>query len=83
MLQGTGVAVVGAHPGAVYTKLRDGLGARWLKWLWFPMMKTPVQGAQTTLYCALEPSVANLSGHFFSYVFNTLFTVLTRSLQGP
>lgn len=64
-LEGTGVTVVGVHPGAVYTKLRDGLGARYLKWLWFPLMKTPVQGAQTTLYCALEPSVANLSGHFF------------------
>ena len=29
-------------------------------------VKTPFHGAQTTLYCALEPSLENESGHYYS-----------------
>ena len=29
-------------------------------------MKTPFYGAQTTLYCALEPSIANDTGLYYS-----------------
>uniref|UniRef100_A0A8C5DXX8 Uncharacterized protein n=1 Tax=Gouania willdenowi TaxID=441366 RepID=A0A8C5DXX8_GOUWI len=28
--------------------------------------KTPVEGAQTTIYCSVEPGLENLSGGYFS-----------------
>jgi hypothetical protein len=33
-----------------------------LKWL---VMKSPFQGAQTTLYCALSPDLEEVSGKYF------------------
>ena len=30
------------------------------------VIKTPFYGAQTTLYCALEPSLENQSGNYYS-----------------
>ena len=30
------------------------------------LIKTPFHGAQTTLYCALEPSLENESGNYYS-----------------
>ncbi|XP_014285498.2 retinol dehydrogenase 11 [Halyomorpha halys] len=63
-LKGSGVKVVSLHPGVVYTDLPRYLsdifftGAYWIyeKFGWL-VMKTPKQGAQTTLYCALEDCV--------------------------
>ena len=30
------------------------------------ILKTPVQGAQTTIYCATEEGIEHLSGRYFS-----------------
>ena len=61
------------HPGVIKTEL----GRHWQNW--FPclgtllsapstlLMKTPTEGAQTTLYCALTPGLEALSGHYFRY----------------
>lgn len=32
----------------------------------YPLSKTPPQGAQTTMYCALAPEVAELGGAYFA-----------------
>ena len=60
------------HPGVVATEL-----GRYLPWqnsylsstvlapLKFILMKTPIQGAQTTLRLALDPSLENITGKYF------------------
>lgn len=65
-----GVTVNSVHPGIVWTEL-----ARYssinplLKYLAYPflllILKTPWQGAQTTIYCATEPSLQEVSGLYF------------------
>ncbi|RUS85486.1 hypothetical protein EGW08_006762 [Elysia chlorotica] len=72
-LEGSNVTVNSLHPGVVATEL--GRHLPWsnsyfssilLKPLKFILMKTPVQGAQTTLYLALDPSLENVTGKYFS-----------------
>ena len=58
------------HPGIVWTEL-----ARYstinpiVRYLAYPLLllilKTPWQGAQTTTYCATEPSLQEVSGLYF------------------
>ncbi|XP_055707549.1 retinol dehydrogenase 13-like isoform X2 [Phlebotomus papatasi] len=72
-LQGTGVTVNALHPGVVDTELMrhmslftsffSGLIVKPLMW---PFFKSPKSGAQTTLYCALEPELEGVSGQYFS-----------------
>ncbi|XP_028395172.1 retinol dehydrogenase 12-like [Dendronephthya gigantea] len=66
----SGVTVNSVHPGIVWTEL-----ARYssfnpiLRYLAYPflllILKTPWQGAQTTIYCATEPSLQEVSGLYF------------------
>jgi len=64
-LEGTGVTTYALHPGVIHTELaRDMPAASFLLGL-FPL-KTPVHGAQTTLYCCLEPGIEQYSGKYFS-----------------
>ncbi|XP_023671126.1 retinol dehydrogenase 13 [Paramormyrops kingsleyae] len=71
-LKGTGVTVYSLHPGVVRTELaRHQLtpSALWKRILIVPiylLMKTPWQGAQTTIYCAVEESIADVSGLYYS-----------------
>lgn len=67
-LEGKGVTVLGVHPGVVATNLRGSLsaGGRWVKYLYNPLLKSPLLGAQTTIYCAVEPSLAGRSGCMFA-----------------
>ena len=63
-LEGTNVRVVCLHPGSVITDISRDVKERWysqLLWKIFAanpvagfFWKTPAQGAQTTIYCALE-----------------------------
>lgn len=57
------------HPGFIKTDI-----GRYTRW-WWKVLLWPVialfaadadSGAQTTLHCALEPGIENLSGHYFS-----------------
>jgi len=71
-LKDTGVTVYSLHPGVVDTELSRHLdksvfpGARWMfQNLGGFFMKTPEQGAQTTLYCALEESLASETGLYY------------------
>ncbi|KAH8277840.1 hypothetical protein KR018_008509 [Drosophila ironensis] len=72
-LQGSGVTVNALHPGIVDTELIRNVDLLQLKiikllirpfvWIFF---KTAKSGAQTTLYAALDPSLKNTSGQYFS-----------------
>jgi NAD(P)-dependent dehydrogenase (short-subunit alcohol dehydrogenase family) len=66
-LEGSGVTANCLDPGAVRTNLgRDfrGFFRVFLAVLW-PLMISPEEGAQTTLYLAASPEVAGVSGKFF------------------
>ncbi|XP_033757001.1 retinol dehydrogenase 12-like [Pecten maximus] len=71
-LHGTGVTTYTLHPGVINTEI-----SRYVKaWMtpplflfmrpFFIFLKTPVQGAQTTLHCALDENLDNVSGKYFS-----------------
>jgi NAD(P)-dependent dehydrogenase (short-subunit alcohol dehydrogenase family) len=68
-LEGTGITVNCLHPGGVRTRL----GAhnaprihRWLMWLATPVLRSPEQGARTSVHLASSPKVAGVSGEYFA-----------------
>ncbi len=68
-LEGTGVTATVLHPGVVNT----GFGAedpsrifKLLVPLWRPFMKTPQQGAATSIYLASSPGVEGVTGKYFA-----------------
>jgi NAD(P)-dependent dehydrogenase (short-subunit alcohol dehydrogenase family) len=68
-LEGSGVTATVLHPGVVST----GFGAedpslifKFLVPLWRPLMKTPEQGAATSIYLASSPKVDGVTGTYFS-----------------
>ncbi|KAM6979552.1 retinol dehydrogenase 13 [Aplochiton taeniatus] len=71
-LQGTGVTVYSLHPGVIRTELGRHFFptiALWKRILAVPLMmliKSPWEGAQTTIYCAVDESEANASGLYYS-----------------
>lgn len=74
-LEGTDVIVNSLHPGAVNTELARNIPRMIpLSSIIFPVLfyistfftKTSVQGAQTSIHCAVDESVANVSGVYFS-----------------
>lgn len=72
-LQGTGVTVNAVHPGIVRTEIMRHMGIYQntvgkfivdaLTWIF---IKTPLKGAQPILYAALDPSVKDVTGAYFS-----------------
>ncbi|KAM9410643.1 retinol dehydrogenase 11 [Pholidichthys leucotaenia] len=71
-LEGTGVTVYSLHPGVIRTELtRHMFATLWKRLLFKPLMmmiKTPWEGAQTTVYCAVEESLENVSGLYYRQV---------------
>lgn len=71
-LQGTGVTVCSLHPGVIRTELGRHFFptlALWKRIIAMPIMmliKSPWEGAQTTIYCAVDESLANTSGLYYS-----------------
>ncbi|XP_060558277.1 retinol dehydrogenase 12-like isoform X2 [Ruditapes philippinarum] len=70
-LQGTGVTANSLHPGVIKTELgryRD--TTLWRRILFVPVIlfvfKTPIQGAQTTIHCAVSKDLTDVSGKYFS-----------------
>jgi len=63
-LDGTGVTTYALHPGVIASDIW-----RSVPWPVRPMikraMKTPQQGAQTSLHCATSPALAGESGHYY------------------
>ena len=71
-LQGTGVTVNAVHPGLVDTEITRHMGfvnstfaSIFVRPLFWPFIKRPKQGAQTTLYAALDPSLVKVTGKYF------------------
>lgn len=71
---GTGVTTYSLHPGVIWTELGRHFVLQiplWKRILYRPFMyliKTPKDGAQTTIYCAVEESLQNQSGLYYRYV---------------
>lgn len=71
-LEGTGVTSNSLHPGAVKTDLGRHVEAKFgpLKYLVYALLflfiKTPKDGAQTSIYCAVDQSLEKVSGKYFS-----------------
>ncbi|XP_034542529.1 retinol dehydrogenase 11-like [Notolabrus celidotus] len=71
-LQGTGVTTYSLHPGVIRTELGRHFWpsmALWKRVVYTPLMffiKSPTEGAQTTIYCAVEESLQNQSGLYYS-----------------
>ena len=68
-LEGTGVTATSVHPGVV----RTNFGAEDQAWLFtvvshvvLPFLKTPAQGAQTSISLASSPDVDGVTGQFFA-----------------
>ena len=67
----TNVIVNCLHPGIIYTELGRYMNiSLWMKILLLPVglliLKTPWQGAQTTIYCAVDKEVDGVSGFYFA-----------------
>ena len=71
-LEGTGVIAVSVHPGWVRTNLARNSMPLWVQnYLLRPVLRLagmiePWEGAQTTLYAALDPSVEEHAGAYYS-----------------
>lgn len=67
-LEGTGVTAYSLHPGVVQTDLWRHLNGpqQALMKVVSPFTKSSTQGAQTSIYCAVEPSLENESGGYYS-----------------
>ncbi|XP_062297206.1 retinol dehydrogenase 12, like [Scomber scombrus] len=67
-LEGTGVTTYSLHPGVVQTDLWRHLNGpqQFVMKMVSPFTKTSVQGAQTTIYCAVEPKLEKESGGYYS-----------------
>lgn len=67
-LEGTGVTTYSLHPGVVQTDLWRHLNGpqQFFMKIASPFTKNSVQGAQTTIYCAVEPTLEKESGGYYS-----------------
>jgi NAD(P)-dependent dehydrogenase (short-subunit alcohol dehydrogenase family) len=68
-LEGTGVTVNAVHPGTVATSLGKNSGSLLLRIgfaLGRPFMKTPEQGARTSVWAATAPELAGVTGKYFA-----------------
>ncbi|XP_027004963.1 retinol dehydrogenase 13 [Tachysurus fulvidraco] len=71
-MKGTGVASYSLHPGVIHTELSRHVKSKYpllssvLTLFSFLLMKTPWQGAQTSIYCAVTEGLGDKSGCYFS-----------------
>ncbi|XP_041916778.1 retinol dehydrogenase 11-like isoform X3 [Alosa sapidissima] len=74
-LSGTGVTAYSLHPGAIRTELGRHMTQSMPLWklmmyapmmLLWPLIKSPWEGAQTTIYCAVDESLQNVNGLYYS-----------------
>jgi NAD(P)-dependent dehydrogenase (short-subunit alcohol dehydrogenase family) len=69
-LRGTGVTVNAVHPGVVASDFAaDGDTQGLLRWFYRvakPLLRTPEEGAETTLYVATAPELGEVTGEYFA-----------------
>ena len=67
-LDGSGVTANSLHPGAIRSNLGGGQGfaADLLRYIWALFMKSPEQGAATSIYLAESLDVEGVSGSYFA-----------------
>ncbi|XP_029852515.1 retinol dehydrogenase 12-like isoform X1 [Aquila chrysaetos chrysaetos] len=66
-LQGTKVTANALHPGSVHSELvRHSFVMMWLWKIFSFFLKTPWEGAQTSVYCAVAEELDSVSGQYFS-----------------
>jgi retinol dehydrogenase 14 len=68
-LQGTGVTANCLHPGVVRTNFGAEDQAGWfavVSRVVLPFLKTPAQGAETSIYLASSPNLDGITGQFFA-----------------
>lgn len=67
-LEGTGVTTYSLHPGVVQTELWRHLSGpqQFVMKMVSPFTKNSSQGAQTSIYCAVEPSLEKETGGYYS-----------------
>ncbi|CAH1738342.1 unnamed protein product [Aphis gossypii] len=72
-LEGTGVHVYSLHPGIVNTELPRTVDQVFFPGMWllgrivlYPFVKTPEQGAQTTLHCSIDEKAGEETGLYYS-----------------
>ena len=78
---GTGITVYALHPGLVRTELGrcvvpyfdTTIGYNLFHYLTWPLMKEPWNGAQTTVCCAVDESLANESGKYYRCTLLSVF----------
>jgi NAD(P)-dependent dehydrogenase (short-subunit alcohol dehydrogenase family) len=69
LIEGTGVTANVLHPGVVATNFGREDSGRWMRLMLpvvRPFMKTPEQGAATSVYLASSPEVEGVSGRYFA-----------------
>lgn len=80
---GTGVSVFSLHPGVVQSDLwrHQHQCIQVAVKIFKIFTKTTVEGAQTTIYCAVEPNLEAQSGGYFRYKqLCSLFSLLVQEL---
>ncbi|KAF7273981.1 hypothetical protein GWI33_013335 [Rhynchophorus ferrugineus] len=68
-LQSTGVTTYTLHPGAISTNMTHQMQPGFkniLDFCLYWMFKTPIEGAQTTIHCAVAKNIEKYSGSLFS-----------------
>jgi len=68
-LEGTGVTANVLHPGVVRTRFGQEDSGRWMRLMLpvvRPFMKSPEQGARTSVHLASAPELADVSGRYFA-----------------
>ncbi|NXT27243.1 RDH12 dehydrogenase, partial [Syrrhaptes paradoxus] len=64
---GTKVTANALHPGSVHSELvRHSFVMSWLWKIFSFLLKTPREGAQTSIYCAVAEELDSVSGQYFS-----------------
>ncbi|KAJ2952072.1 hypothetical protein O0L34_g4337 [Tuta absoluta] len=83
-LKGTEVTVNSLHPGFIHTRIEDLDKFGPLKYLAFMsklVTKTPLEGAQTSIYLAVSPDVEGVSGAYFRDCRATKVTKLAQDSE--